>query len=69
MEKVYRKKSKRTKTKQTLVHCMTAILSIMVLLLPISLAVPIDGPALFDKDQQMDKLISKNQIGYHFKKL
>jgi hypothetical protein len=24
---------------------------------------------MFDKDQQMDKLISKNQIGYHFKKV
>ena len=69
MEEVHRKKSRRTKAKLTLVHCMTAILSIMVLLVPISLAVPLDGPALFDKDQQMDKLISKNQIGYHFKKV
>jgi hypothetical protein len=28
-----------------------------------------NGPALFDKDQRMDKLILKNQIGYHFKKV
>ena len=26
------------------------------------------GPALFEKDQRMDKLILKNQIEYHFKK-
>ena len=28
-----------------------------------------NGPAMFHKDQRMDKLILKNQIGYHFKKV
>ena len=66
MEKVLRRKSKSAKI--TMVHYMTALLSIMMLLLPILLADPLDGTALFDKNQQMDKLISKNQIAYHFKK-
>ena len=29
-------------------------------------AVPINKPALFNKNERMDKLIMKNQIGYHF---
>ena len=33
------------------------------------MAVPLNGPELFNKHQKMDKLILKNQIGYHFKKV
>ena len=62
-----RRKSKRAK--YSVCHYMAIYLSIVVLLLPVILAKPIDGPAMFDRDQQMDKLISKNQIGYHFKKV
>jgi len=29
-------------------------------------ATPINGPALFEKDQRMDRLMVKNYIGYHF---
>ena len=38
-------------------------------ILPILTVVSLDGPELFNKDQKMDKLILKNQIGYHFKKV
>ena len=62
-----RRKSKRVK--YSVCHYMAIYLSIIVLLLPVILAKPVDGPAMFDRDQQMDKLISKNQIGYHFKKV
>jgi hypothetical protein len=34
-----------------------------------TLANPLSGPELFNKHQKMDKLILKNQIGYHFKKV
>jgi hypothetical protein len=37
-------------------------------MMPVLNAMPLNGPALFDKDQVMDKLISRNQIVYHFKK-
>ena len=29
----------------------------------------IDRPALFHKDEKMDKLVISNQIGYHFKRV
>ena len=38
-------------------------------LLPIMTVMSTNGPELFNKDQKMDKLILKNQIGYHFKKV
>ena len=67
VEQASRRKSKSAKL--TLVHFMAAILLMLVLMLPINLADPINSAALFNKNQKMDKLISKNQIGYHFKKV
>ncbi len=29
----------------------------------------VNGPALFNKDEKLDKLLLSNQIGYHFKKV
>ena len=59
-------------TKLTTIHNMTIII-IMILLIPLCvsrpLGSPLDGPTLFDKHQKMDKLILKNQIGYHFKRV
>jgi hypothetical protein len=34
-----------------------------------SLVTPLDQPDLFHKGQKVEKLIIKNQIGYHFKKV
>ena len=39
------------------------------MILPIEMVHSQDGPELFDKHQKMNKLILKNQIGYHFKKV
>ena len=67
IQKAFKKKSKNAKL--TMVHVMTVILFTLVLLMPINLANPLEGAALFNKQQRMDKLISTNQIGYHFKKV
>ena len=47
---------------------MAVVLLLVMYIMPVLNAMPINGPALFDKDQVMDKLISRNQIVYHFKK-
>ena len=41
----------------------------IAMILPIGMVRSLDGPELFDKHQKMNKLILKNQIGYHFKKV
>ena len=66
MEKIQRKRSKRIKLKKA--YWLTLVLSVLAALFPVVQASTLNGPALFDKDQKMDKLISKNQIAYHFKK-
>lgn len=49
---------------------MTSLMFVLALFFIVATAAPTsDGPALFNKDQRMDKLILKNQIGYHFKKV
>ncbi len=64
--KVQTRKSKSTKF--TMFHYMAVILLCIYYVIPVLNATPLNGPALFDKDQVMDKLISRNQIVYHFKK-
>ena len=55
--------------KLKMVHNMTLIILSLSLILASAQAFVMNGPALFEKDQRMDKLILKNQIGYHFKKV
>jgi hypothetical protein len=45
------------------------ILTIIWLSWFVSLVMPLDQPDLFHKGQKVEKLIIKNQIGYHFKKV
>ena len=55
--------------KLTMVHNMTLIILSLFFILTCAGAFVMNGPAAFGKDQRMDKLILKNQIGYHFKKV
>ncbi len=48
---------------------MTLILYIGLLMLPVIKAASLDGLAMFEMNQEMNKLISTNQIGYYFKKV
>ena len=69
-----KRKKKNYDSKVTLLQGIVAILLALAILLPITMALSlesptVDGPTLFDKDQLMSKLISKNQIAYHFKKV
>ena len=79
---LYQKKTGRRMDKQfTRTHSETAevyfasttklAFTMILLFSPIVQAppVPSKGPELFGKGQQLDKLILKNQIGYHFKKV
>ena len=71
-ERIYRKKTKNNifnHGKLRIVHSFTTIVIVIILLIKSINAMPIDKPALFDKHERMDKLIMKNQIGYHFKKV
>ena len=79
---LYQEKTGRSMDKQfTRTHSETAevylafttklAFTMILLLAPVAQAppVPSKGPELFGKGQQLDKLILKNQIGYHFKKV
>ena len=72
IEKIYKKKAKNTSfnhSKLRLIHNFTVIVIVIILLIQSINAMPVDRPALFNKHERMDKLIMKNQIGYHFKKV
>ena len=73
IDKLHEKNCARNATlknaKLNIVHNMTLIILALFLILTCADAYLMNGPALFDKDQRMDKLILKNQIGYHFKKV
>ena len=72
IEKIYRKKTRNTSFthgKLRLIHNFTTMVIVIILLIQSFNAMPIDRPALFDKHERMDKLIMKNHIGYHFKKV
>ena len=64
--RIHKRKSKSIKC--TMYHYMAVILLFMMYIIPVLHATPLNAPALFDKDQVMDKLILRNQIAYHFKK-
>ena len=76
-ERVTKKKKPKLKGfryyKMRFINDFTSIVLMMTLLnvmIDIDVgAVPINKPALFNKNERMDKLIMKNQIGYHFKKV
>ena len=42
---------------------------IILMFLPLVVASPANGPELFGTNQRSDKLVVKNHIGYHFKKV
>ena len=72
IERIYRKKTRNTSFnhgKLRLIHNFTTMVIVIILLIQSLNAMPIDRPALFNKHERMDKLIMKNQIGYHFKKV
>ena len=48
---------------------VTVILIIFMNIIVILSSQSVDGPALFHKNNRMEKLILSNQIGYHFKKV
>ena len=41
----------------------------ILLLLGIGLGTSVEIPDMFNKGQRMDKLVIRNQVGYHFKKV
>jgi hypothetical protein len=49
-------------------YLKTFFLCYIILVTPI-LTTIVNGPELFDKAQKVDRLVLKNQIGYHFKKV
>ena len=67
-ETSFMKKSNPTPKRLNMVHGLMLVICLATFMQP-TLATPISGPELFNKHQKMDKLILKNQIGYHFKKV
>ena len=49
---------------------MMHLLMLMIMFLPLMATSPVvNGPELFGTNQKSDKLVMKNHIGYHFKKV
>ena len=47
----------------------TKSIIVLILPLPIMSTGPVNAPELFGKEEHLDKLVIKNQIAYHFKKV
>ena len=47
----------------------TKSINVLILPLPIMSTGPVNAPELFGKEEHLDKLVIKNQIAYHFKKV